>query len=149
MFLNISLHPYILTLTWGALQYVMDFGFVYLALKFLPMEKLPFFTNDFGNFLYTIALTYVVIYSKAYVIDVMANQIWAKHLGVTTHIHDSNPLRLVQLRVKREIHIIYEDIIDPNTNNNMKRVATLANLEIIDIEKGGTFYRKKVVLKKW
>ena len=54
---------------------------MYVGLKYLPMEKLPGFKNDLGNFIYTIILTFIVITVKSKIIDRFANLIRAKHLG--------------------------------------------------------------------
>jgi len=81
MYLNVKLHPYIFSLVWTGIQYILDFLFVYACLKYLPLQKLPGYTHDLGNFIYIVMITFVVITLKSKFIDWLANKVRARHLG--------------------------------------------------------------------
>ncbi len=66
-------------------------------------------------------------------VDYFAHRIHLKNLGVS-EINLNDPNRQIKMRVKREIQIVYENIVNPR---NIGRRSTLADLEINHIECGG------------
>lgn len=115
---------------------MIDFGIVYLALKYIPTHKLPYFKTEYGNFGYILLLSFSISTIKGRIYEFVAHRIHLKSLGVKD-FSILDPDRQLKMRLKREIQIVYENIINP-VRGNMKRRSTLANLEISNICQGGS-----------
>ena len=99
---------------WTVLKYMSDYLCVCSLLKKLPMEKLPLFNHDLGNFGYTVLLTLSVMTLREKLLKFMNSIIFERHIG-EEEVPLTDPFRVMKIRVKREVAVVYDAMISSDS----------------------------------
>jgi hypothetical protein len=100
---------------------------VKFTLNYLPLDFLPYYNNNFfKNFIYTSGITFLIGHFVQSVLNYINRKIRERHLGMYS-IPDTDPDKIVKIRVVKEIKAFYPEIIN---NWQGKKVSNLDELEI-------------------